>query len=264
MFVGVHMWQNVFSFKVCNMKSFLLMLQFMTRIPIPFVIPCESEDFAKGPPWFPAVGWVIGGILFAAALLLNRLETPWMTAALLVALEVLLTGGLHLDGLADSFDGLYSNRDRERILEIMKDSRIGSNGVLALIGLLGLKVITFACIPAVLLPMAVLVMPVAARFNMALASYLYRPARPQGMGNLFIGQVTPIGLVLAASIYLIPVLFIHPIPALAIGGTLMIGWGFARSANRILAGITGDILGALCEIGGLAFVVFYWLGGKLL
>ena len=235
------------------------MLQFMTRIPIPFTLPCESEDFAKGAPLFPAVGWVIGAILFAAAFLLNGMETPWMTAALLVALEVLITGGLHLDGLADSFDGLYSNRDRDRILEIMKDSRIGSNGVLALIGLLGLKVITLASIPAVLLPVAVLVMPVAARFNMVFASYIHRPARLQGMGNLFIGQVKPLGLATGACIYLIPMLFIRPMPVLAIGGTLLAGWMFTHSANRILDGITGDILGALCEISGLAFIVLFWM-----
>lgn len=250
--------------KRSTMKSLFLMIQFLTRIPIPVTIPCESEDFAKGPPWFPMVGWIIGVILGGAALLLNPLGEPWMTAILLVILEALITGGLHLDGLADSFDGLYSNRDRERILEIMKDSRIGSNGVLVLIGLLGLKFVVLASIPAAQLPVAVLVMPAAARLNMTIASFLSRPARPQGMGNLFIGQVKPSGLLMAAAILFIPLGFLGQLQNPAIWGTLLVGFLFVRQAEKILGGITGDILGALCEISGLAFVLFYWLHGKLL
>lgn len=246
------------------MRTLLLMLQFFTRLPIPFALPCEPEDFAKGPPWFPVVGWVIGGILFSAALGLQSLQAPWMTAALLVALEVLLTGGLHLDGLADSFDGLYSNRDRERILEIMKDSRIGSNGVLALIGLLGLKTVTLASLPPALVPMAVLVMPAAARFNMTAACRLFRPARPQGMGNLYIGQVGNGGLAVAALFLLIP-LSAMPSAGLWAAGAAFIGtWLFTRSADRILGGITGDILGALCELGGFMFLLAFWLAAAVL
>lgn len=246
------------------MKPLFLMIQFMTRIPIPVTIPCEAEDFAKGPPWFPMVGWIIGCILAGAALLLNPLGEPWMTAILLVILEALITGGLHLDGLADSFDGLYSNRDRERILEIMKDSRIGSNGVLALMGLLGLKFVVLTSIPAVHLPVAVLVMPAMARLNMTIACFLSHPARPQGMGNLFIGQVKPIGLIFAAAILFIPLGFSGLLQNGAVWGTLLIGFMFMRQAEKILGGITGDILGALCEISGLAFVLLYWLMGKIL
>lgn len=245
------------------MKPLFLMIQFMTRIPIPFTIPCDAEDFAKGPPWFPVVGWLIGGILAGGALLLNTLDTPWMTAALLVLLEVVLTGGLHLDGLADSFDGLYSNRDRERILEIMKDSRIGSNGVLALIGLLGLKCAALASIPAEQLPLAVLAMPAVARGNMTLASYLFRPARPQGMGNLFIGQVGRGGLLMAALLLLIPLGAMGMVANAPVWGALLVGLLFVRSADKILGGITGDILGALCELGELTFILLFWLEGRV-
>ncbi len=245
------------------MKSFFLMLQFLTRIPIPVTIPCEAEDFAKGPPWFPLVGWVIGGILCGAAMLLNPLGEPWMTALLLVILEALITGGLHLDGLADSFDGLYSNRDRERILEIMKDSRIGSNGVLALMGLLSLKTVALATIPAEQLPLVMLVMPAVARLNMTAASFLSHPARPQGMGNLFIGQVKRKGFLLAAVILFVPLGMLDLPFHVAAGGTLLAGFLFVRHAEKILGGITGDILGALCEISGLVFVLLYWVQGKL-
>lgn len=245
------------------MKAFLLMIQFMTRIPVPFQIPCDAQDFAKGPPLFPLVGWVLGAVLYAAASGLNWLHEPLLAAALLVALEMFLTGGLHLDGLADSFDGLYSNRDRERILEIMKDSRIGSNGVLALIGLLGLKTVVLAALPAEALPVAVLVMPAAARFNMTLASCVYKPARENGMGNLFIGRVSFRGLLLAALLLYVPAFFVSGMLFPALAGVLAAGWVFVRSANGILKGITGDILGALCEISGLAFLLGYLLLGKL-
>lgn len=113
------------------------MIPLLVRVPHSLLrFPAESEDFAKGPPWFPAVGWVIGGIILHATSA-ESAGNPLDDGGAAGGSGSAAYGSLHLDGLADSFDGLYSNRDRERILEIMKDSRIGSNGVVVTIGAAG-------------------------------------------------------------------------------------------------------------------------------
>lgn len=247
------------------MKTLILMIQFFTRIPIPYDTGSTEADFAKGPAWFPTVGWIIGGILAAAAygLVMYRVD-PLLTALLLVILEVLVTGGLHLDGLADSFDGLYSNRDRGRILEIMKDSRIGTNGVLALMGALSLKTLLLAQFTSWQLIAAVAVMPVLGRLNITLASQLGKPARPDGMGNLFIGKVTN-GMVLWALLTaLLPLAFMpERFPYVAFG-TILFSFAYRKHVEGILGGITGDILGAMVELTeilylGLALCIWNWM-----
>jgi len=247
------------------MKTLIVMIQFFTRIPINLNLECSEEDFAKGPAWFPTVGWIIGGILASAAWCLMHYKVqPLLAALVLVILEALITGGLHLDGLADAFDGLYSNRDRERILEIMKDSRIGTNGVLALMGTLALKTLLLAQFSSWQLVPAVAVMPVLGRLNITLASQLGKPARENGMGNLFIGKVTKNMALWALLTALIPLIFLpERFPYVAFG-TIVFGFAYRKHVEGILNGITGDILGAMVELTEvmyliLALVLWNWV-----
>ena len=107
------------------------MLGFFTRIPVP-QIEYTEERYIKGIPLLPFVGAVSGGLLLCVYQLSRWLPMPVTVLALFLA-YLLITGGLHLDGLGDSCDALFSGRDREKMLEIMKDSRSGSFGVLGLI-----------------------------------------------------------------------------------------------------------------------------------
>ena len=100
----------------------------MTRIPIKADVEFD-EEFHKSIVYFPLVGFVIGLISFLIGILALKIFDPFVTSILVVAGEVILTGGLHIDGLGDTFDAIYSNRDKERILEIMKDSRLGTNAL---------------------------------------------------------------------------------------------------------------------------------------
>ena len=104
----------------------------MTRIPIKADIGFD-EEFHKSIVYFPLVGFVIGLISFLIGSLALKIFDPFVTSILIVAGEVILTGGLHIDGLGDTFDAIYSNRDKERMLEIMKDSRLGTNSLLAIL-----------------------------------------------------------------------------------------------------------------------------------
>lgn len=115
------------------LKRFVLMLQFLTSIPVQYNVKAEREDFGKGLAVAPVVGLVIGMLLAGGNYLLQMIFPSGIAAIFTLVLYIALTGGLHLDGLGDTADGLFSNRPREKMLEIMKDSRVGTNAVLALI-----------------------------------------------------------------------------------------------------------------------------------
>ena len=112
-----------------------LAFSFLTTLPSgSFSAEVPEETLGKTQAWFPLVGLLLGLILLAAGLFFNLFLTPMIVAALILLLHFLLTGGFHLDGIADTADGLMSGRmDREKIFSIMKDSFLGSMGATALI-----------------------------------------------------------------------------------------------------------------------------------
>ena len=151
------------------MKGLILLFRFMTRLPIGFDPKFDSDELGKGMRFFPVVGMVIGLVLFAAFWLLGYIiYSPMVMAVLLVIIEVVLTGGLHLDGLADTFDGIFSYRSKQKMLDIMKDSRLGTNGGLVLILYFFLKVallVEASNSSPVIMPIMLLLSPVIARLN---------------------------------------------------------------------------------------------------
>lgn len=236
------------------MKRFVLMLQFLTRIPINVNLEVDEEDFFKGVIYFPLVGLIIGMFVVSSYYIGLKLSGKLMGAVFAIVTEIFITGGLHLDGLADAFDGIYSNRPKNQILEIMKDSRLGTNGALALFVLLLLKVVLINDLMIPDVYPILLLMPVFSRLNLVLAFRISKPARKQGMGNLFIGRVKTKQLIIAIIITVIAsLIFIRVIPAI---GLLMIFalWYIRHISNRI-DGMTGDTLGALCELSELVFLI---------
>ncbi|MCJ7688103.1 MAG: adenosylcobinamide-GDP ribazoletransferase, partial [Clostridiaceae bacterium] len=115
------------------MKKFILMIQFFTRIPINMEIDIKDDDFAKGIVYFPIVGLVIAIVNVLTYLLFAKVSTGLLPVVMAVLANVIITGALHVDGLADTCDGIYSARKKERMLEIMKDSRLGTNGAVAIL-----------------------------------------------------------------------------------------------------------------------------------
>ncbi len=167
------------------MKSFILMLTFLTRIPIPVKFDIDQEDFKKGIWWMPVIGLIIGLLLFGVYLLLRSFTSPLLLAFLLFLLYVLITGGLHIDGFADTLDAFGSNRQRERMLKIMKDSHIGTFGVLGIVLLcLGMVVL--------LQELAVLCLffPVVGRTSALLSCAMSSYAREDGLGKTMISNTT--------------------------------------------------------------------------
>ena len=181
-------------------------------------------------------------------------------AALLILLEIMLTGGLHCDGFMDTMDGIFSGRSRERMLEIMKDSRVGAYGAMSFALLMLVKYSFYLDIPLYALPMASLVMPIAGRWAVVAPLVHYPYARPQGLGQGF-GQYAG-GVTVWVSL-LLTLFLLAPLGAAAVAAGLaasVVAWAVASYAAGILGGLTGDVYGAIIELsqlGALAVFVFW-------
>jgi len=248
------------------MKSFLIGLQFLTRISIVRQTEWTEEDFGASVRWFPLIGAVLGLCYGAAAVLFFLLLPDWgihlprhVCTAFLLLLTVLLTGGLFCDGFMDSADGIFSGRSRERMLEIMKDSRVGANGVMAFTGLMLLEWAALLDMREEIIPMAVFIMPVISRLMVVMAITCFPYARPEGMGKAFALYAGKHALLFASVCTLVLVLpwGITAVLALLAGGIFALC--FHRYVTHVLGGVTGDTYGAsavLTELVVLLTVLF--------
>lgn len=239
------------------MKNFILTLQFLTRIPINADLKATEEDFAKGVVYFPIVGLIIGGfqllVLYAASRLLGGIFP--VVCCLLAGTAI--TGGFHVDGLADTCDGIFSSRTRDRMLEIMKDSRIGSNGTIAIVFDYMLRLALLSMLGGKVLYMAVLLSPVAAKTLVVLLmkTSVYARSGP-GLGGLYLEKQT-VGRTVSAVV--IGLLIITGFMGLwgvsALGLCAVICFLYRSFIYSKLQGMTGDTLGAANELLEVCFIL---------
>lgn len=234
------------------------MIQFFTRIPIKLNLAANEEDFGKGLVFAPFVGLIIGGILAAAAYGLLFVFPRSMVAVIILVLYIIVTGGLHLDGLGDTFDGIFSNRPKERILEIMRDSRVGTNAVLAVVSVLLLNYVALSQLDSTYFLRVILLMPVAGRVGSIISAAVSTYARSgAGLGKSFIEYCGKKELFWGLLIYIVIslltfdykmwiVLSVPPISAFL----------FIKGLSSKIGGATGDILGAVCELNQCIFLIF--------
>ena len=238
-----------------------LALSFLTILP--FHAPkAQATDLGRAAGWFPTVGLILGALLAAAHWGLGQLFPPLLGAALLVAVWAALTGGLHLDGLADCGDGLLAAVSPERRLEIMRDPRLGTFGGVSLCLFLLLKVFAVAALPpsSRSAAYALLLAPALARWLMLLAAR-QPSARPGGLGAVFAQGLQPALLLAAAGLPLILVALggWRAVAAAGLAGAVTLGVvGLARAR---LGGVTGDVLGLTVEASELAVLLVFAAGG---
>lgn len=227
------------------MNSFLVGLQFLTRIRIVRQTVWTAEDFGRSTRFFPLVGLVLG-ICYALAawILVSVLGMRVLTAALLLILPLLLTGGLHADGFMDTADGVFSGRERERKLEIMKDSRVGSFGVVAFVLLMFLQFALLLDMSPPLLVSVFFVMPIIGRMAMVLAVSCFPYARADGMGKTFADMADRRTVAIAAVTTSVLVIPIGLLATLALVLGIVFALLFCRWMTAILGGVTGDVYGA--------------------
>ncbi|CNG26756.1 adenosylcobinamide-GDP ribazoletransferase [Yersinia enterocolitica] len=244
-----------------SLRLFLATLQFMTRIPVPerWTQGLALDNYERGIIGFPFIGLivgVIGGVVFT-------LLAPWcgvpLAALGYVLALALVTGAFHLDGLADTCDGVFSARKREQMLEIMRDSRLGTNGGLALIFIVVAKVLVVSELALRDAPMLLMLTAasVAGRTVIVLLMYRQRYAREgNGLGNIYIGKVTgKQTLVTLAGGAILTLLLGQSAALLALVISMVVVALLAIYLRRRLGGQTGDTLGAAAEVGELIFLL---------
>ncbi|WP_424765645.1 adenosylcobinamide-GDP ribazoletransferase [Paenibacillus sp. sgz302251] len=260
-------------------QAIIAAFQFLTRFPVPVSVPFIAPVLTRSVIYFPLTGALIGGVLAGAAWLLSLGVPAWPSAVLLLGLWTALSGGLHLDGWMDTADGVLSHRSRERMLEIMKDSRVGAMGVLAAVLLLLFK----ASLLAELLGsghargffILLMVGPIWSRAWMAAAIAGWPSARKgEGIGILFNGvkfiQVLAAFVLAGTLTWLVLQLGSWDIEAIliilfcVIGITILLGGLLALWLNRKLGGLTGDTYGAMNEAieAALLFAAVIWLNAQ--
>lgn len=242
-------------------KLFCASLQFITRIPVPekYTQDLDIKDYAKGVITFPLVGVVIG-FFCAFVFLVTKLWWGNLIASVFAVLtSAMVTGAFHLDGLADTADGIFSSRSRERMLEIMRDSRIGSNGALALIFVILLKVLAIYQLAEQQLAVCALLIaaPALSRtLSVRLLMYRQRYARDSGLGHFYIGNVSKRAADITLWTGLAVVLLLTGIKGLFYAVAAL---GFALIYRQLirskLGGQTGDTLGAGMELFELVFLL---------
>ncbi len=229
---------------------------FLTVLPILPRAEVSADALARSYGWFPLVGFALGAALAAENLLLMRLFGDGLTSVLLVLTLVALTGAVHLDALADTADALGAGRDRDRALAVMRDSRIGSFGAIAIFFFLALAIAALAGMGAARRTAALWLAPGLARWAMVGAGWRAVYLRMEGAGAALLASNGDRNLVVASAVAVaavVPVLAWRAVGA-CFAAALIAGLSHAL-ARRWLGGVTGDVLGATGELVEVAALI---------
>lgn len=226
----------------------LAAFSFLTRLPVP-ATPARAEDLGRSVAFYPLVGLALGLGAGGLCAVLAGTVSPFLAATLAVGLLAALTGGLHLDGLADLFDGLGGGRgDRARILAIMRDGRIGAHGATALILVLIAKVAAVAELAARGNLVPLVLFPCLARWAVTPLVAFLPYARSEGIGRAFVGHTGTREVAIASATAALAVgLSGGALVVPALGAGLLTG-AFGVTIARKLGGLTGDVYGAAIEL----------------
>lgn len=248
------------------MKNFITGLQFLTRIHIARESEWTPERFGRSVKFFPLIGAIVGMIL----VLMNQLFAeylpfasiympPHVLVTLLLVANILLTGGLTCDGFMDTMDGIFSGRSKERMLEIMKDSRVGANGVMAFILLILLKWSLLLDLSPLLLPTTLFVMPLLGRFAMVIGITLFPYARPDGIGKAFAKYADKATLYTSLVLTLLMLILVGKQALISMAVVSICTVVFARFVTNLIGGLTGDIYGAISELAEIIVLLVFLL-----
>jgi adenosylcobinamide-GDP ribazoletransferase len=240
-------------------RTFLFAWQFLTAIPLSrSTHDSKPEELAASMSWYPFVGCILGALLVTADLFLGKVFSAQVTSMLLILLLIVLTRGLHQDGLADMVDGLAGGRTAQARLAIMKDAHIGAIGATGLFVVLGLRYAGLTAMPAGEHIALLIGMPVVGRWAMVVGAFNVTYARSEGgLAQPFLAYLTWWHLCLATvTAGIVLSLLLGPWVAL---GCLLIGTAVVRLStawfHRMFGGVTGDLLGATNEVAEILFIL---------
>jgi adenosylcobinamide-GDP ribazoletransferase len=255
------------------LRDLSLAIRFLTILPVISFPPSNNtnqneealaENLANSMAFFPLVGMLMGVLLVLLRRLFYYLPVSSLVGDTLVLIFwIWLSGGLHLDGFADSVDGFSGGQNKEEILKIMKDSSTGAKGVVALVSLLLLKFVLLVEMPLFLKDAALFFTPTIGRWSMVIAAFLGKPARlKDSMGKLFMDYISWREVIFASltmvvigiplfRLYLIPLVIIDVVIVLLI----------LKYSQKRIGGISGDILGAINEIAEVFILLTLYIFG---
>lgn len=241
------------------MKKLIYALRFMTIIPIPWKEGENMKQVARSISFFPIVGLIIGLSNWGVYYLSDKIFSPVFTSVAVVVWWIFVTGGLHLDGLGDTADGIWGGTSREKRLEIMKDSRSGIFGVLTLISFLLLKtagLYELFSLHNKNIPFVIISIPIIGRWVSVFSIYFFKTARSEGLGYFFKENIGLKELTLSLILTMGILYYFTGIAGLV---SLIIVTFFSALASLFfkskLGGLSGDIYGALCELSELLSLI---------
>lgn len=231
------------------MRLYFIALQFLTIIPLPFSVRCEERDLGRSMAMFPLAGLTLGALLAGTNQILSGILPRGVVDLLLVIILSVLTGVLHLDGLADVCDGLAARGGRERFLAVMKDSRTGAAGAVGLVLLLLLKYQALLHIPQELKQQALFCFPLMARFSQVQMTVGAVKARIDGLGTTFIAGAGWQQLLIATATTLAAAVLTLGFRGLWLFvAAYLMTWGIKTWFLRRIGGATGDMIGFASEL----------------
>lgn len=232
------------------MKTFILAVQFMTRIPININLDVKREDFKDTVKFFPIIGLIVGCFEAFVYYICSKILSNNLASFITILSHIVITGGIHIDGLSDTIDGIFSGRSKQKILEIMKDSRVGTFGALAIIFLVVGKIIMLIDMPEDSIIIAIILAPVISRTMNIFLMYNRKYAREEeGMGDLFIGVLDKKNYIICLISCIIIIIAIGGLYSIIIFTISFIFTKLFRSyIEKKIEGLTGDILGASSEL----------------
>lgn len=240
------------------LRSFIIAWHFLTAVPLNARHhDAMPQELARSMAWFPVVGLVLGAVLAGTDVVVSSVVPQNIVNILVIALLVLLTGGLHVDGLADSVDGIAGGRTPVDRLAIMRDARIGAVGATGLMLALGLRYAGLMAVPQTERLAVLLCMPMVGRWAMVMAAFSMPYARPEGglahpflqqlsAREVFASTIAPVGALLW---------FFGAQGVIVCAVMVTVARAVAALSRRLLGGITGDVLGAANEIAEIMFLI---------
>jgi adenosylcobinamide-GDP ribazoletransferase len=247
-------------------NAFFFALTFLTRLPSPVPVIYSDELPSKSMVFYPVIGTIIGLILIFLDYFFSLIFASTISNILLLISLVYLTGGLHLDGFIDTVDGIFSGRERDRMLVIMQDSLIGSFGAIAIVLLLLLKYNLFKELSGSVRFPLLLLMPSISRYLVLIVVYKYPLAASSKLGRGFNYYLTKKEII-SASIYLTVLCFLVSfifslnlyIEVFIVLFTYLIVILISNYVNKKLTGLTGDIYGAIIEISEVVILLAFFI-----
>lgn len=237
-------------------KSFLIALSFFTRIPIKIKSPVSETEFFKSMLFMPVIGLILGILLYGIAFFINPIPSINIKSILLVIIFIILTGGLHLDGLADSADAFFSSKDKKKMLKIMKDSRLGTFGAVTLILVLMSYFSGYSYLFEIDQFESLILMPVVGRYcGLQLGAFSKPVSTESSLGKSFCEVDKPIYPIIYFVIIILSLsLLTRYILLLSFIITAIVVFLFIPWFKHMIGGITGDQLGFTIELSQVLFL----------